>query len=733
MSRESDNCNLINHKIQLQLGDAYGVKVPGTEFWITLTILKDGPRVTMQIPCINFETGQFANDPYEIANPVLIVLGTPAEFATFAPPPQNGGYLFTSKGFLPKELRPTELINLSYIVASNDGMNIPYSYVVDPNSNPPVVGVTYTPQVPAFMIQINNQGALIVQGVGTLANIIPPGTHSLLPTTINYLIKREPKLCNNTRISSGEINTAVFPFTLTDHRGAANGLRDTHVNDAYDGVVAYAWSDNSNVADKPNNSAIMNLAVSIGRVKNGKLKMSAPIFLHQSDRFVFDTAIAINRTNSKNIVVSWSLLDFGSPGNGQPRAVNYRAVTFDGGITWPYNGPADPQPTGEFIPGIPGGPGETAGVRADKFGNFWYLSTNANDSSGTENEIDQPFVLISSDGGVTYTLAYMYPVPLNGLYDFPQMTFGGDGSGNYGLYINVGYFPNVYLGTTDDGYPVVVFIPITGLGTYLSAQIANLTQFLNGPFASDITASQDGRVWISGSPAGLGPAAYPFPGSANVNNNLRLIYKSPGPLDENYVGPWTTANANLLQNSLFFPEWSSQPVFGIFNSVKTVLYDEKLKVLYVLFSIKTTDETNNSQIYLIISGNNGQTWSNSIKIATTDCNNRGFQSMALDTVTGNLLIGWYDGRKYSNATGLNYYGAVVTAQDLKELTSQIPRSNPVYSTISLSSPKPKMINNSKTSNKKVGLVRHRKHLSNSVMEKKENTTTASSTTSNKQH
>lgn len=321
--QKSSASELFSHKIQLYLGDAFGVKVPNTEFWVVLTILREGPKVTIQFPVINFETGQFAFDPYEVANPTLINLGIPAEFANFAPPPLNGGYLFTDKGFLPKCLRPAELVNLSYVVASNQGMNISFNYDLP--------GVDYTPPVPGYVIQITNQGALIVQGMGTFSNIIPAGTHTLMPTTISYLVKPDVKLCRNTRISSGEINTAVFPFTPEVHRGANDALRDLHINDAFDNVVAYAWSDNSNVADKPNNSTIMNLAVSVGKVSHGKLKMNAPIFLHQFDRFVWDTSVAINRTNSNNIVVSWGIIDMESPDNGQPEAICYRAVSFDGG------------------------------------------------------------------------------------------------------------------------------------------------------------------------------------------------------------------------------------------------------------------------------------------------------------------------------------------------------------------------------------------------------------------
>jgi hypothetical protein len=657
------------HKIQLFLGDAYGVRVPNTEFYIKLTIIKEGPKVTIQLPCINFETGQFANDLYEVNNPTA---GPLVGIPNFLPPPQNGGYLFTSKGFLPKELRPTDLINQSYFGPSNDGMNIPFNYTGIDLTTGKAAGVDYVPPVPGFMIQVTREGGLIVQGLGTLGNIIPPGPHSLLPTTITYIIKPDTQLCKNVRISRGEINTAIYPFTPTVHRGAQDALRDLHANDAYDNVVAYAWSDNSNVPDRVNRSNIMNVAVAIGKVRHGKLQVKEPIFIHQEDNFAWDTSIAINRTNSKNIVVSWGLIEFTTPPDSLAVAKPWRAVSFDGGVTWPINGLMNVQPTG-----TPSTFGDNAGVRADKYGNFWYLSSNRVTDAGFL--INQPYVAISSDGGINWTRAYTLPIPNVGdIYDFPTMTFGGDGLGNYGVHIIGDYFPLVLTTATYDGYPAHAFIPVTGLGTYKPGETIFLPQFTNNNFIADIAASDDGKVWTYGVCAGLGPANYPFPGSSYNNNNHRMIYKSPGALTENYVGPWTVDNADLLSESLFIPTWSAQPIFGFFNGTRTVLYDDKRKALYALTSIKSSDDTADSQIFLIISRNNGQTWSNPLKVATTDFANRGWQSMALDTVTNNLLIGWYDGRRYENLTGLNYFGAVIEAEMLDDLICEIPLSNPTY-------------------------------------------------------
>lgn len=387
-------------------------------------------------------------------------------------------------------------------------------------------------------------------------------------------------------------------------------------------------------------------------------------------------------------------------------------------MTWPHNGPTNIQPTGidpNF--GIPGGFGDNPGVQCDKYGNFWYLSCNLYNAAGDPN--NQPFLMISIDGGITWELAFTFPD--NNYCDIPTMTFGGDNLGNYGVYLANDVFPDALLGALD-GNPALSFIPVTGLGLYGAGQTTFLTQFTNNCLVGDVAASADGKVWTYGYPAGLEPALYPFPGGAGPNNNRRLLFKSPGALEENYVGPWTVANMGLLQLSLFYPEWTSQPVFGMFQVSRNLVYDENRKALYALTNIRTVSGPSNSQIYLQISRNNGQTWTNPLKIATTDVANRGFQSMALDTVTRNLLIGWYDGREYDNLTGLNYFGAVVEADHLDCLINQIPLSNPIFKDNNFDAPKPAP-SKAKVSNRRPLRVMTLRTL----RKVQENTTTASST------
>lgn len=625
-SSERENEKTIEHKIQLQLTDSFGFLVPKTQFWITVTIQKEGEKILLQLPTINFQTTA-APSPSNPFGSVLI----------------PGGFLQTVDGFLPEFSRPSDIVYRSIVGASNNGASLAFSFLQPPAFLP-------TPPV-GYIVQITNFGGIIIQCAGTFGNVIPPGPQILLPSDISYLRKPTLKLDKNYTISAGASNITQFSLPQSN-----DGIRDSHVNDAFDNILTWAWTDNSNISDKTN--GVLNLMVAIGKVgKNGKLKVRPPIQLTNllPGQMVWDTAVAINRTNKKNIVVSWGLLDYVA--NQFP---TYRAVSFDGGKTFLYNGITNIQPTGGE------GFGDDRGVSADKFGNFWYSITNFSTDSGIR--ITQPAFWISTNGGITFSVAYTAPLPIDlgvDFYDYPQYCFGGDGLGNYGLWFVSDYF------TAVDIIPVVGFIPITGPGQFGTGTTIFLYGLNNTQALSSITASEGGRVWTN-SNTNLGTAIDIF------NTPACVRFKSPGPLDSNYAGPWDIGMVNFsfafgLANEI------SYPFIGYFNiSVQTNIYDENRQALYSLITTPSPTSSQNIRLYFIISRDNGQTWSNPIDISTTNFANRGYASMALDAKTGNLVFGWYDGRNDPTYKSIEYFGAVIPANVLNELVKKIPLSNPLY-------------------------------------------------------
>ena len=629
--KSSSESTEFSHDIQLQLFDGNALPVDGTQFWITLKIVKEGKKISLQLPTINFQTGS-------------------TSFPQYGPLP--GGSLRTSDGFLPEHLRPSDPVYRSYLGASNNGMSSPFSFTTPPSELPvPPVG---------YIISITFFGALIIQSAGIFDNIIASGAQILMPTDITYLVEPTIKLCDNFTISTGASDVTQFTGGLYGAAGSA--YRDLHVNDAFDDIYAWTWSDNSNIPDKTNNT--VNCWVAVAKMKNGKLKLRKPFQLSNLAPGIYSwsSAAAINRMNKKNIVVSYSVINIPT--------TPYRAVSFDGGKTWPINGPTNIQPTG------PSAAGDNRGVSADKFGNIWYGTTNFADAT-TGIPYDQPTFWISSDGGLTFSVAYAAPEfidPTDFAWDYPQYCFGGDGQGNYGLWFIADYYPNL---SGTDIIPAIGFVPITGLGTYGVGTTQFLYSFLNQQFAPSLTASEDGRVWVQS-----------YVNSIPLIAPLVVRFKSPGPIDQNHAGPWHLTISTIETDSLTPTPTISYPSFGYFNSVQTTIYDDKRQALYSLIDQQAPDYGQNMRIYLTISRDNGQTWTKPFYISNTDFANRGFPSMALDSKTGNLVFGWYDGRNDKTFKSVEYFGVVLLAEQLTKMVEKIPLSNPLYMLPSATTPLP---------------------------------------------
>jgi hypothetical protein len=669
----------LTHDIVLQLHDAVGYPVDGTKFTVKLAIRVKGEKIKISFPAINFEVG-----PQSVQNAIL-------------PPITVGpGFLRTVEGFLPESLCPNNVLYESYLVASNTGLSQPFTWYTPSR----IAGITQQPTpVSGYILSITFFGGIIIQGAGTYKNLIPAGAQTLLPTNVFYYHHPPEIICKNLKLSVAPSNFTEWPGGTYTALGSS--IRDSHVNDAFNNIVAWTWVDNSNQVDKTNQ--VSNVMVAIGTVEDGKLVVRPPIQLSSnpqpSGTYVFDTAVAINRSNPKNIVVSW--------GNNNTPTTPYRAVSFDGGLTWPINGPTNLQPPGYYPPGVIALAADNRGVSSDKYGNIWYSTTQTGDENG--NYLDQPLFWVSPDGGVTYLEAYRVPFPPNfnlnwDYFDYPQFTFGEDGNGNYGMWFVADYFLGYHTCTYWDCVPCVGFLPITGkmqvggpvpLGSIPASTPSFLYDLVNTQTVPNLAASSDGRVWCQSY------VNCPSNFVATVFGPMVVRYKSPpnatypDPVTSNYSGPWQLNYMNIAQGQseiiggATLANNISFPVVGYFNSVTTIIWDEKRQALYSLLQQQAPDNvgfdyplktSQNMRLYLQISRNNGQSWSQPIYISSTSFANRGFQSMALDPITGNLIFGWYDGRNDQTYHSLDYYAALIKSEDLDKYVDKIPQSNPTYVT-----------------------------------------------------
>ena len=379
------------------------------------------------------------------------------------------------------------------IIAFSSGTGLLGTYIVSPPQTfsstnlevSQVIGSGVTDPAPAsgYQVAVGPLGDIMISGVGQFFNYLRGGTNNLKPFSMTYLVEKPVYIPQNIALSPCCTNIANFPGGFYGASGSA--LRDVHVSAAYGGKVVFTWSDNSAQADQTN--GVTDVYVAIGNVVNGRLVMQPPFALTHNvpnppdnTNYIFNTAAVINPTNPNNIVVSWGL--------GNVPTYPYRAVSFDGGLTWPYNGPTNIQPAGT------GAAGDNRGVLVDMYGNIWYGTTNL---SPPYFAFDQPEWWISPDGGVTFYVAYTAPgTPWpEDAYDTPQATFAYDGFGNYGLYFCIDYFASYGQSNSlfSDILPEVGFVPITGKMS--AATTANFTGSISGNTLT-VTSVTSGTIMV---------------------------------------------------------------------------------------------------------------------------------------------------------------------------------------------------------------------------------------------
>ena len=280
---------------------------------------------------------------------------------------------------------------------------------------------------------------------------------------------------------------------------------------------------------------------------------------------------------------------------------------------------------------------------------------------------------MSTDKGVTYTVVFTFPTSANTLeYDYPHIVFGVQPGQGYGVWTYGDYFT-----LEDNLYVVLAFTPISNSGPG-TTEVTYLDSLVNGISVPSIAASDDGRFWAVGNPN------YVFPGANTYQQPQSVIFKSAGPLDSNYAGPWiggTQTPIALLANlGITTYSYNSVPQYGFLPvpTVRGLIYDNELQALYLLYYFRTPSFGQNSRLAFAISRNNGQTWTRILDLSTTFFANRGFTSMALDEKTGDITFGWYDGRNDPKQQELQYMGAKLKYEKLKGLVDKIPLGNPVY-------------------------------------------------------
>ena len=307
-----------------------------------------------------------------------------------------------------------------------------------------------------------------------------------------------------------------------------------------------------------------------------------------------EDAIAVNPTSPSNVVAMSTLPDVVAG-----LAVG---VTFDGGQTWSRR-----------VIGASGDPlGEICcdqQLAWDRFGNLWmtYLLNTSGDV----------LVALSTDGGVTFTKAA--DIATNG--DQPSIAVGPNS-------VWVSY-------TRTPGKQIQAFgAPVAGLGrlgTFSSPE--NVPSPGNGDYG-DTAVGPAGQVMVTYQNAVNGQGGADIYTAVDPDGLRSAGFGKPTLVTHSHVGG--------------FDFIAAQPDRSI-DAEANLAYDDSGGAhtgrVYLVWTQETPNESDNTDIMLQRSDNNGATWSPAIKLNDDRTSNSQYDpSVALDQRSGNVALSWYDTR-----------------------------------------------------------------------------------------
>ena len=350
-------------------------------------------------------------------------------------------------------------------------------------------------------------------------------------------------------------------------------------------------------------------------VLSSDIASATPLNVDVSQRHLNESeeAIAVNPTNPKNIVI---VTNVGHREAGLTAGM-FKGVSFDGGATWTTS-----------IIGNFDNLGDSCcdpSLTFDEFGNLFmtYLYQ-------TENTVP---IALSTDGGLTFNVIQNITAP-------PKSTPTKSSGDNRGLFRFVDQ-PTI---TAAKGEVWVVFnaggplfatgAPVAGLGqvgaffagevvpgsnncTYGDIAIGPSGQIMQ---ACNLTESGQGggKVYINVDPDGLGPAGF--------GDRVFVAATHVGGFD--FIPPQ--------------PDRSVDAEAGLAWDRTGGLHNGRV---YIVYTKEQQNESDNTDIYVRYSDDNGATWSDGLRVNDDNTTNSQFlPKIALDQTTGDIAVVWYDSR-----------------------------------------------------------------------------------------
>ena len=330
-----------------------------------------------------------------------------------------------------------------------------------------------------------------------------------------------------------------------------------------------------------------------------------------------ETAIAINHTNPLQLTAVSNL----NSGAGL-----FHGWSADGGRTWKHEVIADGDALGFACC--------DAQLAADDFGNIFlvYLSS----------DIDVKMA-ISTDGGATFRPLNFLNLPV-GIPTAPGRSLAALGKAVSGDQPSISAGANsVWISwTSSSGAIKASGAPVTGrgqVGAFIAAQ--GIAGANNSGDYGDTAVGPDGQVFVvyQNPTGGEGPST---------------IY---GALDPDGLGPKGFGPAQVLQTTNvggfdFIPAQSGRSI----DDEAGLAWDRTGGAhngrLYFIYVSEQPQESNDTDIQMRFSDDNGKTWSNSSRVNDDTTNNSQFNPrISLDPTTGIVAIAWYDARNDSGNHG----------------------------------------------------------------------------------
>jgi len=344
----------------------------------------------------------------------------------------------------------------------------------------------------------------------------------------------------------------------------------------------------------------------------------------------YETAVTFCATNSQWVFMA-SRNELG--GLATARSTN-------GGVTWTNKliGQNSSPAPGD----IPRAYGNTS-VAWDSFGNLFVAFLSQNTSKATATYVA---LAVSKDGGSTFYAPYGTGPAILLPAVTPALT---------------GDQPTVAAGPGANGVPGSVWLTywsnggilVSGASVSAAGVVSNfVSQVLPGQPAGanfgDIAIGPNGEVAVT-----YGP-------NSGSSGSLYVQVNTNGAVSPAFGAPLLVASVNLggFDYIPAQPHWGIDPEAGLAWDRTSGPHRGRL---YFVFTDAAYVGSADTDIFVMTSDNDGQTWSSRVRVNDDPGTNSQFlPHIALDETSGNVAVTWYDARNSPSNTTAQYFGAIST-------------------------------------------------------------------------